>query len=232
MKRVWSLVVLCLALAAPAFSQGMPNHRGELVALRGQYPALLTQVQAGELLNRLVWQIRGEGFGLLRKDGGNSCPVVGLPFRVSCDIVLHRPTSTFCDVLGSAPDGPNEPGPSTPSWCAGEPGDMSNFVSPVQPADGGGGGGGDTGGGGAVDLTPRVVALERDITTLRQQLAAANARIDALAARVDALPPPAGVNEDRIKALIASAFANVVVSGSTGRSFGHSHSINVTIQPR
>lgn len=99
---------------------GMPNHRADLAALRAQYGPTLTQAQAGEMMGRLAFKLRGEGFGLLRKDGGNNCPVNGLSVRVSCDWILHAPTNTGCDVLGSGPDAVN-PGPSTVSWCDGDP---------------------------------------------------------------------------------------------------------------
>lgn len=41
-----------------------------------------------------------------------------------------------------------------------------------------------------------------------------------------------GINDARVKQLIAEAFANVMVYGSTGRTLRHNHSINVTLKLR
>lgn len=116
----------------PPVTEGMPDHKQLLIDLRKNYPALLNQQQAGELMARLAYTLRAEGFGLYKKNGGNNCPIPNSSVMVSCDIILHKPTSTWCDVLGSGPD-VGELGPSTPTWCKGDPGDMTNFFSPPNP---------------------------------------------------------------------------------------------------
>jgi hypothetical protein len=106
---------------------------------RAQYPTPMSRPQLGDLLNRIAWEHRAEGWGLLKKTGGSNCPAPqGVP--VSCDILVHAPTIQHFDILSDAENsagptwrnvGPCVLGPS--SGCA-----MSNFLAPVRPIGGGG----------------------------------------------------------------------------------------------
>lgn len=217
----------------PPPAQGMPDRKQVLVDLRKQYPALLNQQQAGELMARLAFTLRAEGFGLFRKDGGNNCPVPNSAVKVSCDILLHKPSSTWCDVLGQGPD-VGESGPSTPTWCAGDPGDMTNFFAPPDP-------------GGIVVPPPpppvdpalgaRVAALEAKVSALEgkaagllDQLAAAQRALDAaegrLNARIDGIKP---IDLPALQAAIDAALAGLEVVGRTGTAFGHQHGVKLAV---
>lgn len=181
-----ALVSLAVSVSASAPPQtALPNHLRDLQALRAEYPALITQAQAGELLGRLAFRLKAEGFGLLKKTGGNRCPVSGLSVTVSCDWIVHLPSGRGCDVLGSGPDD-QAPGPSTPTWCAGEPFDTAQFV-PVT-ADPGG----RTSPPAPAPDDPRIAELQRQLA------AAADARDRALR-RVGELEE----ERDQLKAQIA-----------------------------
>ncbi len=168
--------LLALMFTAPAAAQ-MPNRLGDLQAERAKYGATLSAPQAGELLNAVAWKLRGEGFGLLRKDGGNRCPVPNSAVTIACDWLVHRPSARGCDVLVSGPDSdPPANGPATPTWCAGEPFDVARFVEPVDPG-----------------TTPPPPPPGDDLAA---KLAALDARVVDLEKRVRVLetatPPPPG----------------------------------------
>ncbi len=179
---------------------------------------------------RLVYPHRAEGFGLIRKSGGNNCPVPGSDVRVSCDIVLYRPTSTYCDVLVSAPDDVPviTPGPSKPTWCAGEPGDMANFFIPPDP-----------GGTTVPPIEPPTNPPATGVT--RAELDAAIAK--AIQALKEELEPELGAILDRVDTLearplpdltptIASALAAYQVCGKTESAFAHQHRVCIAITKR
>ena len=177
-RPIVALALLVLVLRPTAAeAQGFPDRRQTLVDARATYPGELDQRQAGELLNRVAWALRGEGFGLLRKDGGNRCPVAGLSVAVACDWLVHMPSGTGCDVLGSGPD-ENAPGPSTPTWCSGEPFDRSRFVAPVEP----GGGPPPPPPPGGSDLAPVLERLDKMIALLETLKADQSAQTEALRA--------------------------------------------------
>ncbi len=128
----------CLVLELPAVAAGqdLPNRLSVLQAERAKYPATINAQQAGELLNAVAFALRAEGFGLLRKDAGNRCPIPNSSITVSCDWLVHRPSGKGCDVLGSGPDSdPPANGPATPTWCGGDPFDVSKFVEPTAPSN-------------------------------------------------------------------------------------------------
>jgi hypothetical protein len=226
-------VLFLLMLPAVAAAQ-IPNHAADLAALRAQYPASMNGDQTGELMGRLAFKLRGEGFGLLRKDAGNNCAVKGLPVRVSCDWILYQPTRKGCDILGDA-GGSDGLGTSKPAWCGGngEDIDFSRFVQvtvdPGGPADPGGGGGG----GGTPDTVTKaemekaiaiaIVNAHSQIWSEMEQL------VGTIDARIDALPKDNAVTDDHIRELIAAAFARAVVEGKTRVSFGHQHFVQLGI---
>lgn len=137
MKRwlpwIYALVVLLviLLLASSARAQAFPDRQSVLNEERARFGPTVTKEQIGLVMARTAWRLRVEGFGLLRKDGGNVCAIPNSAVTVSCDWLVHLPSGTGCDVLGAADDG----GPATPRWCAGEPFDTSRFLAPVDPGD-------------------------------------------------------------------------------------------------
>lgn len=133
--RTFAAAALLFALAAPAFCQDTGQLLNELTALRQKYPAVMTRVQAAEMLN--AFALAHPGWGMLKKGSGNSCPIRDT--FISCDILIYEPTITHYDVASGADfdadagtsnmkptwnsDGPCVLGPS--SGCA-----MSNFLKP------------------------------------------------------------------------------------------------------
>jgi hypothetical protein len=103
-----------------------------LERIRPEYPRPWSnQAQIGEYLNRVAWEHRAEGWGLLRKTGGTRCPSPQ-GVEIACDILIHAPTQTHFDVLIDS-TGVGDPtwrlvGPCDPSisGCA-----MDRFVAPI-----------------------------------------------------------------------------------------------------
>jgi hypothetical protein len=137
MKRsLISLVVLTIGTlysAAPATqAQSKPASLLPTVQrIRAEYPTPMTQPQMGELLNRVAWEHRAEGWGILKKTGGFRCPAPQ-GVTVSCDILVHAPTVWHYDVLINAGI------ESRPAWqdvgpCVipGSGCEMSRFVAPI-----------------------------------------------------------------------------------------------------
>lgn len=106
-----------------------------LERIRPEYPTPMSQAQLGEYLNKVAWEHRAEGWGLLRKTAGNRCPVPQ-GVEVACDILIHAPSIRHFDVITDAG------GASTPSWqdkgpCVLSPTsgcEMSRYLAPVAPA--------------------------------------------------------------------------------------------------
>jgi hypothetical protein len=195
LKRCVSLWFVLL-LAAPVAAQN--NLLPDVQAERAKYPdGPIPAAAIAKILNAVAWAHRAEGWGMLEKGSGNSCPIAGT--FVSCDILIHKPSATHWDVLNNAEGdgtgtaaaqfnlvGPCVLGPA--SGCA-----MSHFLDPVDP-------------GGTVpapepvppatpapDLGPRVTMLEKqvqsltgEIRSLRDQAAALTATVTATTAATDA----------------------------------------------
>src|SRR5436190_1526786 len=119
-----------LAASASAQTSLLPT----LQQLRPLYPTPMSSAQLGDYLNRVAWQHRAEGWGLLQKTGGTRC-AAPQGIDVSCDILVYRPTVWHFDVLvdatGTATPAWQDKGPCTipPSGC-----DISRFVAPIRPA--------------------------------------------------------------------------------------------------
>ncbi len=131
MKRLFAFIV-ALLLAAPVWAQA-PNLLGDVQAERAKYPAQMNPSQVAAMLNAVAWTHRSEGFGLLRKGAGNSCPIAGT--YISCDILIHAPSIHHFDVLqdseNSARPQWNDVGLcilSDSSGCA-----MDHFLPPTDP---------------------------------------------------------------------------------------------------
>ena len=128
MKR---LTLLFLLLASPAMAQS--SLIGDVAAERAKYGASMSPAQVAAMLNQVAWNHRNEGWGLLRKGAGNSCPLGGT--FISCDILVHAPTIQHFDVLQDAENTArpqwNNVGPcvlSDSSGCS-----MANFLAPIDP---------------------------------------------------------------------------------------------------
>lgn len=195
-------------IAAPAAQE---DPLTVLRAERSKYGAQLDTAQAGALLDATASRL-GNGWGLLRKTGGNRCPQPGTGIDVSCDWLVNRNTGLGCDALGSGPDNENggHTGPSNPQWCAGDPFDKGNWVAPT---------------GGTTPPPPppppdtEVMRLlvemnrhQQEIMTQLDQIARAISAIDA-AARLSRI-------EDDVNAIRNKAEQPVVFPPYTGRVLG------------
>ncbi len=130
MKR---LLLVCVLLLLPSQGWAQTSLLGDVITERAKYGPSMTAAEVGQLLNAVAFRHRSEGWGLLRKGAGNSCPLGGT--FISCDILIHAPSIQHFDVLQDAENtarpqwnnvGPCVLGPS--SGC-----DMSNFLAPLDP---------------------------------------------------------------------------------------------------
>jgi hypothetical protein len=108
-----------------------------MVRLRKEYPAWdendpkpLSHLQLGELLNRVAWAHRSEGWGLHKKTHGHRC-MTPAGTEVSCDLLVHGPTQQVYDMLIDA-DGKAEP----TFGHVGTINTMDNFVTPTGSVEG------------------------------------------------------------------------------------------------
>jgi hypothetical protein len=122
-------IIALWAVPATAQTSLLPT----LQRVRAQYPTPMTGPQKGEMLNRVAWEHRAEGWGLLRKTGGTRCPAPQ-GVEIACDILVYSPTAWHFDVLI------DQEGAATPTWLDKGPCnpavsgcDMAGFVLPVAP---------------------------------------------------------------------------------------------------
>jgi hypothetical protein len=131
-KRIFLVLIICL-WATPAMAQS--NLLPTIQRLRAEYPTPMARWQVADLLNRVAWAHRAEGWGLLHKPVGSRCPAPH-GFDISCDILIHAPSIQHFDVLIDAE------GVATPTWhnvgpCVLGPKSgcsMSNYRIPTRPA--------------------------------------------------------------------------------------------------
>jgi hypothetical protein len=168
MRRV--VVFLTAVLFGPPVALHAQTPFETLQRFRSEYPTPMAPAQIGELLNRVAWTHRAEGYGLLRKDGGARCPHPGGTF-VSCDILISTATGHHYDVLVAQEAearpvwrdvGPCVLGPS--SGC-----EMSRFLAPTQP--GGSTTGPDLGPTPDRSLHEAITALTAQVRQLHEHLA-------------------------------------------------------------
>jgi hypothetical protein len=140
-----------------------PNHLPTVETVRAQYPSdgNLGNERAFRTTNEVAWIHRTEGFGLRKKPAGNNY----LGYAV--DIVFHKPSNQFVDVLGSSetwgyPQWSHADGAIPSEWAP--PLDPLTLAPPVEPP---------------VDppvdppasgLDARVLAVEEDLMRLREAL--------------------------------------------------------------
>jgi hypothetical protein len=195
-RSVCHLFVLLLAAPVAAQNDLLPDVQAE----RAKYPdGPIPADTIAKILNAVAWAHRAEGWGMLEKVSGNSCPIAGT--FVSCDILIHKPSVTHWDVLNNAEGdgsgtaaaqfnlvGPCVPGPA--SGCA-----MSHFLDPLDPGDTVPTTAPEPGppATAAPDFGPRVTMLEQqvqsltgEIRSLRDQAAALTATVTATTAATDA----------------------------------------------
>ena len=138
MRKAMFALIAIVMLWTPAYAQSNATMLQEVRAARALYPQSMSRAEVAELLNRVAWAYRAEGWGLLKKGSGNSCPLKDV--FVSCDILIHKgatdDTSIHYDVLQDAENeanpvfnsvGPCVLGPA--SGCS-----MNNFLPPFAPS--------------------------------------------------------------------------------------------------
>lgn len=207
----WSVAVVVLAIAIVAAPATAQNLLGDVQAERAKYGASMTPSEVAAMLNAVAWKHRDQGWGLLRKGSGNSCPL-GSTF-ISCDILIDSRGGHHFDVMIDAENtarptwsdvGPCVLGPS--SGC-----DMARFLAPVDPGPGATPGTPPDTPAPAVDLAPivaRLEALERAVQALNatvpaveQHVADARAVADDVAAKVDPLAAQLAALADQVAAI-------------------------------
>ena len=175
--------------------------------VRTEYPLNWSNADRGEYLNEVAWVLKQQGLwplvGLLAKDGGNVCPnPAGV--ACSCDYLVDRETLNGYDVLVDEVD-PTWPGFDHPSDNFSST--PTRWVAPEYP-------------GGTPspipvpepppqpipepNIEPRVLALENLFQEILHQLTLINETIDSLAAPRE-------------------------VFGQTGRTWGHSHPVQLAV---
>ncbi len=215
------VAVVCFTSALFA-QQSIPNHIETVKTARKTYAGLPAgRLRAYCIVNRVAWDLRGDGVGLFFKEGEN-----GYNSR-SSDVVIYKPRGETFDILGDAE------GAAVPQWGRTQPtgfGDVALWrapqdpatvavcgkvdppVEPEQPP--------------ATDLTGRVEALERQVKALASSVTAlqaalkANGEADAaLAGRVKAL-------EERPAGGSGACTAQEV---STSSVWGHAHKVQTCL---
>ena len=99
-----------------------------LVEIRPEYPTPMSNDQLGEMLNRVAWIHRSDGWGLLAKPDGASCkqPVTGT--KIARDILCIINPNIHYDCLVDAE------GQAKPIWQNKGSYLTQRFVSPVDPS--------------------------------------------------------------------------------------------------
>lgn len=168
MKR---LVLAFVLFASPALAQS--SLLGDVAAERAKYGASMSPAQVAAMLNQVAWNHRNEGWGLLRKGAGNSCPL-GSTF-ISCDILVHAPSIQHFDVLQDAENTArpqwNNVGPcvlSDSSGCS-----MDKFLAPIDP------------GGAPPVVVPPVVVPPYQPPPVYTDLTPVYQRLDSLSAQAE-----------------------------------------------
>lgn len=132
--RLWLLLLASLLFVLlPILAFAQSSLIGDVASERTKYGASMSPAQVATMLNQVAWNHRNEGWGLLRKGSGNSCPLRDT--FISCDILVHAPTIQHFDVLQDAENTArpqwNNVGPcvlSDSSGCA-----MDKFLAPFDP---------------------------------------------------------------------------------------------------
>jgi hypothetical protein len=135
MMRTLILLVLLLLPGELVAQQPLPEAVCASVhAERAKFGAITDKAQLSEILNRVAWAHRADGWGLSTKTGGNRCPSPGTETgtEIACDILAHRSDGRLHDVLGSADVG----APSTARCPASTPKPPANrpWAPPSKPA--------------------------------------------------------------------------------------------------
>jgi hypothetical protein len=199
-KRSICLMSVVL-LAAPVAAQN--NLLPDVQAERAKYAdGPIPAATIAKILNAVAWAHRAEGWGMLQKGSGNSCPIAGT--FVSCDILIHKPTATHWDVLYNAEGdgtgtaaaqfnlvGPCVLGPA--SGCA-----MSNFLEAVDPGGTAPAPAPETPATPPPDFGPRVTMLEQEVQSLTDEIRALHDRAAALTVKVTAATAATDANRESV----------------------------------
>jgi hypothetical protein len=171
----------------PPAPADFPDYQSELATLRAALPTPMSAEQQAALLNALAWAHRAEGFGLERKDGGNSCPQPTTGIRVACDILRydHGGAALGMDVLSDAE------GEGRVVWGGPGPADPSRVVAPVAPA------------GAPTEppptepptTPPTDPAIQARVAVLEQLVATIQQRLTTLEQQRPSTPPPADAEQ-------------------------------------
>ncbi len=173
-----ALLIVCLFLL-PVPSWAQAPLLSDLQAERAKYGPSMAPAEVGAMLNAVAWLHRADGWGLLRKGSGNSCPLRDI--FISCDILVHAPSVTHWDVLqdseGAAKPVWNSDGPCVLSPSSGC--EMSKFLAPFDPNPG-------------AQPTPQpdpspVPTPSPDVSNLIQKVDALQVQATRAAARLDVL---------------------------------------------
>lgn len=130
MRTTRGLIVMIFALSTvPVVAQTslLPT----VERIRSEYPTPMSAEQKAQMLNRVAFEHRAEGWGLLKKSGGSRCPAPQ-GFDIACDILVYAPTAWHFDVLI------DQDGAATPAWIDKGPCDpavsgcsMALFLAPT-----------------------------------------------------------------------------------------------------
>ena len=121
--KTWIVGGLVLLCAGSASAQ--QHLFGAVVAARARYGTPMPPAQISDLLNRVAWDHRSDGWGLLAKPSGHNCPFARTD--IACDILVHAPSATHWDVLA------DQEGAARPVFNNAGPIDLSRFVAPIDP---------------------------------------------------------------------------------------------------
>jgi hypothetical protein len=201
----------------------IPDHFHIVQAVHSSHPHLIA-TNSRETVTEFLWRAatalaeHDPNWGFLSKspgENGTEIPGVG---RVAIDALAYRNEHPSVDIVGSAGDGP---GRGSITWGIDEHRRVSNSWVPVVPF----------GGGPAPQPLPLPASddLRRLIAelTLRVQVAEAKA-VDAKHVAEGAYMR-AGTTSEALGLLAERINKGLRVEGSSGRSFGHSHSVNLRV---
>lgn len=162
---------------------------------------------AFKITKRVAWRLRAMGFGLLSKTAGNNCE------GYATDIVVDS-IGGYYDILG---DGGNANVPQWPN--SPEAGDFSRWRPAVDPGDP------EPTPKPEPEPDPKPVPPPFDPTPLIHRIASLERIVDALQGSLDTL-------SGRIAQVENTPFPALEVSGSTSRTWGHAHAVNLTVNKK
>lgn len=104
----------------------IPNHLDVVKAARVKYNSLSGAERAGNIVNQVAWDLRGEGAGTFYKNSGDNYN------DRSLDVIIYKPNGETFDILGDAE------GAANPQWGRTQPtgfGDVAKWRAATDPGD-------------------------------------------------------------------------------------------------